>query len=420
VAIDERGGRLLWTGRSTVNAVPLAGGEVTTVFDCCHDLDYKSDLAEGPEAPGNLAIDDVNGRIYVDGGVGGRYIATAPLDASAPSEGLYGLGADNYFGGLAVDPVGGFIYWTSSNEGPWPQGLRIQRAPLDGSGPIELLYHGEGVPLGIAVDAAEGNIYWTEQSWMSGTVQHGEDSIRRAPLDGSGPVETVAATPGPSDIALLRAPLNTGAPVLSGGATVGSELHCGEGTWGGDVHGSFVHRGVAAFGYRWQRNGSDVDRADGATFTPSRPGDYSCVVTATNGAGSVDAPSATRAVSAAPEPPAPGPDPGPVQAPGPAQSLEIGRAFVGRSGSIFVPITSANPTDATLRITFRKPTHGFRTVTRALRLSAGTTRARVTFSRKQRRKLVRIRRLRITASLSTPQGDHLTRTGTLVGTLRLP
>jgi len=396
VAVDPSGGRLLWLDSSSLKAVPLAGGATTTVLNCC------TEESPVPENGSSVAVDDINGRVYFNSGVGGDGVYSAPLDGSAPGALLYGLGVDTYVNDLAVDPVRGFVYWASSNEGP---DRRIQRAPIDGSGPVQLLYRPERVAAGIAVDAAEGNLYWTEP---------GDDAIRRAPLDGSGPVQTVVTTATwPAEIVLLRTPLNTSVPRVSGGTTVGSRLSCDKATWTNeDVHGSFVHRpAISGFTYRWQRDGTDEPGADQPTYTPSRAGAHRCVLTAINSAGASDATSAARIVMAPP------PDPGP------SQTLTLGNAFIGRSGSIFVPVTCVNRVagycDTTLKIVFRKPTHGFRTITRELRLTAGASLTRITLSRKQRRKLLRIRRLRIAVELTNPPGAPVTRGSTLSGGVSL-
>src|SRR5205814_1201657 len=133
VAVDQTGGRLLWFDWATVNAVPLAGGPTTTLFACC-DLSDQLHVPRILEDGDAIAVDDVNGRLYFNGGDGGLTVGSVPLDGSGPSDYLYG-NIDTAGGGVAVDR--GFVYWTTQNEGPYPEGLRIQRAPIDGSGPVE-------------------------------------------------------------------------------------------------------------------------------------------------------------------------------------------------------------------------------------------------------------------------------------------
>jgi PKD domain len=59
---------------------------------------------------------------------------------------------------------------------------------------------------------------------------------------------------------------------------------------------AFLYRAPASFAYQWKRNGSDI--ATGAAFTPTstRAGDYTCIVTATNQAGSTSQTSSVKKV----------------------------------------------------------------------------------------------------------------------------
>ncbi len=70
---------------------------------------------------------------------------------------------------LALDAAGGKLYWTDNGSD------RIQRSNLDGS-QVEDLVTGLRTPLGLALDAAGGKLYWTDS---------GADRIQRADLDGS-------------------------------------------------------------------------------------------------------------------------------------------------------------------------------------------------------------------------------------------
>ena len=63
------------------------------------------------------------------------------------------------------------MYWT--NAGSWD---RIQRADIDGTNVEDLVTTGLVDPVDVALDLAEGKMYWTD---------HGTDKIQRANLDGS-------------------------------------------------------------------------------------------------------------------------------------------------------------------------------------------------------------------------------------------
>ena len=84
------------------------------------------------------------------------------------------------------------MYWT--NNGIIPHS--IWRANLDGSGVEAIVTSGLNTPSGIAVNSAEGKVYWTDAGF--------EDEIQRANLDGSGVEDLVTeGLLGPLAIALL-------------------------------------------------------------------------------------------------------------------------------------------------------------------------------------------------------------------------
>jgi hypothetical protein len=89
-------------------------------------------------------------------------------------------------------------------------------------------------------------------------------------------------------------PRNTVAPAITGTAQVGQTLTVTNGTWAGNS---------ATYAHQWRAAGVNISGATGTTYVPVI-GDIgkiiTCVVTATNGTGSVSATSnATAAVVAA-------------------------------------------------------------------------------------------------------------------------
>ena len=182
---------------------------------------------------------------------------------------------DNQANPIGVAVNAGNIYWTNLNSG------EVRAANLaDVPGTATTLFGGENGPGGVAIDPTANKIYWV--TFFGGAVRAGN-------LDGSvGPSSPSTLFSGQSNPlfpAILKAPVNTGRPNISGGAKTGKELTCENGTWAPDLPGAFLYRAPASFSfYQWKRNGSDI--ATGATFTPNLPGDYTCIVTATNQAGS--------------------------------------------------------------------------------------------------------------------------------------
>ena len=89
-------------------------------------------------------------------------------------------------GGIALDVADGKIYWTES----WDD--KIQRANLDGTN-IEYIVTGLDRPEGIALDVADGKIYW---------INGRTDKIQRANLDGTNIEDIVTGLDSPGGIAL--------------------------------------------------------------------------------------------------------------------------------------------------------------------------------------------------------------------------
>ncbi|GAG02470.1 unnamed protein product, partial [marine sediment metagenome] len=83
------------------------------------------------------------------------------------------------------------MYWTDNDAG------RIQRANLDGSS-IENIIIGLWQPRGIAIDIADGKMYWCEV----GNSPHLVGMVRRANLDGTDIETLVSGLHVPQDIAL--------------------------------------------------------------------------------------------------------------------------------------------------------------------------------------------------------------------------
>jgi hypothetical protein len=101
-------------------------------------------------------------------------------------------------------------------------------------------------------------------------------------------------------IALLHAPLATGAPQVSGGGAIGQSLSCGPGSWGSDLLSAFLYRAPRSFAYQWTVGGVPIAGATASSVIVSSPGDYRCAVTATNAAGSTTQTSAPTTISVPP------------------------------------------------------------------------------------------------------------------------
>jgi hypothetical protein len=101
----------------------------------------------------------------------------------------------------------------------------------------------------------------------------------------------------PRFLAALRAPQGAGAPVASGGGTVGQPLSCSQGGWAADLVGAFLYRAPRTFAFEWLRDGAEIPAATMPAHTPTEPGSYACRVTAANQAGAAAQTSAALQVA---------------------------------------------------------------------------------------------------------------------------
>jgi len=327
VAIDAAAGRIYWANQSDlIRGAPLEGGGTVDTL-----------TFPGPGFPGGVAIDtagwiywanedDWIQRVPLAGG-GGRY----PEKVYGPANGV------KTPSGVAVDPAAGRIYWANNGDNT------IRGGKLTGGGAVDTLYgpaDGVSGPVGVAIDPpataqiisinqeswlyplsgglspavriinwlinhighgrnSGGRIYWTNQIYRG--ANQWDNTILGAPLEGGGTVDTLYSGSGgsvgpivagddqwgsPKFLAVLRAPLGTGAPTISGRGLVLQPFFCSQGDWVADLPGSFLYRAPQSFAYQWMLNGSDIGGATLDAYTPEERGNYSCRVTATNQAGS--------------------------------------------------------------------------------------------------------------------------------------
>jgi DNA-binding beta-propeller fold protein YncE len=321
VAVDPAAAKIYWANESdnTIRGASFAGGGIANSI-------YDSP-ARGVNGPGGVAIDPPAGRIYWTNSEDNT-IRGAPLGGGTASP-LYGA-ADGVSGpaAVAIDPAAARIYWTNFVDNT------IRGAPLAGGGPVATLYgaaDGVSRPIGVAIDppaavritpiinepstftgwlgTAGGRVRNWFLDWLGRTpagriywANDGDNTIRGASLAGGGSVDTLYSGTGqgvnwPRFLAVLRAPLGTGAPAISGGGQLGQRLSCSRGAWAADLVGSFLFRAPQSFTYQWALGGSDISGATLAAYTPTASGSYTCRVIATNRAGSTAQTSAAVAVS---------------------------------------------------------------------------------------------------------------------------
>jgi hypothetical protein len=283
VVVDPAARRIYWSNDSNTTPISYANLDGSGGGD----LNVSGAPVEGPYG---IALDPAGGRIYwTNFGFLGGSIAYAHLDGSGgaqlPVSGSATLDSPL---GLAIDRAAGKIYWANDVPG------KISVANLDGSGSADLNTAGAAVkgPYGVALDPPAGRVYWANT--QGGTISY-------ASLDGSGganfPIEedpkAVANFP-----VLLEEPRATGDPQISAHSGPlarkskppkplfkGQRLECAPNTWAGDLVESGLYRAPLSVGVQWTNQGTPIPGATETSFRTSQVGEYRCLSSAENRAG---------------------------------------------------------------------------------------------------------------------------------------
>jgi sugar lactone lactonase YvrE len=236
LAIDTQAGKIYWSEQTPVSAIRrsnLDGTGVETLttntlypyFDIALDPAagkmyytlyqqlYRADLdganpellidAGYPNTHFGLALDPVAGKLY--------YTEDTYSSAQIKRMNLDGTGVETLVGttrfayDIALDLANGKMYWAERSGG------KIYRANLDGSGKqllLDTLYE----PTELGLDLTEGKMYWTNY------YRH---TVERANLDGSGFETVVTGLPGPISLAVVPVPEPSALALLAGGAVIG-------------------------------------------------------------------------------------------------------------------------------------------------------------------------------------------------------
>ncbi len=282
VAIDAAAGKLYWTdeGGSAIMVASTAGSGT------------PSTLYTDPEAahPTGIAVDSAARKLYwTDEGTG--EIREGALAGGAVKT-LYKEPEGSRPSGIAVASSTSRLYWTDAGSDLGSGTVRD--APLSGSGEAQTLYTDPvgSAPRGLALDAATGAVCWGDP---------GLPALRTGSLTAAGSAQSLfAAEAGPAYPAVLAAPRGEGAPKIAGSAAIGQALTCENGTWASNAPGANFYQAPQTYAYQWQLNGANIAGAQSSSFTPSDEGSYSCVVTATNAAGTAAQASAVAAIKASP------------------------------------------------------------------------------------------------------------------------
>ena len=224
IAVDAAGGKIYWTEQPSattgkIQSADLDGGNVRVVLRAFAGM------------PKGIAVDTANGKLYIANAQG--QVQRLNLDGSGFQSNLIrNLNAPQ---GVAVDAAAGKVYWTETGkirranlDGTVPQnvvtGVGTPASLMIGSVPVEVLIPQSQRPpiywqtagglqsltgatvesfpqavqnaTGLAVDAAAGKVYWTEQTSKT------RGKIRSANLNGTNVRVVKELTSVPMGIAL--------------------------------------------------------------------------------------------------------------------------------------------------------------------------------------------------------------------------
>jgi hypothetical protein len=291
VAIDPTvpGGRIYWAnlnvnGPSSIAFANLNGTGGGT-------LQVDPSFVDHPDA---VAVDPVGGRVYW---ANSDTIAFANL-ADGSGAGLVHTGPATTSGidGIAVDVTAGRIYWTNGgNDSVSFADLANTGAASDVGGDLDTTGAPLEGPRGIAVDPVAGRVYWGNAHAISYA------NLNDTGHGGQVMTGTLASSVSHA-LALLVAPRSTAAPVVSGGTPLGSSLSCSQGSWAPDFVAASIFEAPQSFSYQWSRDGTDIPGATQPAVTAGAAGSYSCRVTAHgyDGTGDTMATSGPHAVTPPP------------------------------------------------------------------------------------------------------------------------
>lgn len=193
VHLDASARTLYWCDRNRgqIEKTNLPGGTISIAIDNA-----------APSGPYFMDFEQNTNKIYW-GDFSGGAIYRADPDGSNRETLLTG---NNNTRGIRVDPLDQMLYWVNRDD------KQIHRAPLSafdaGTIPlthpsVETLYEGLDTPHGLTIDIPARKLYWADTGSNLG-LGLGGNAVSRGDLDGSTPVEVIAAGDQPWDVELDR------------------------------------------------------------------------------------------------------------------------------------------------------------------------------------------------------------------------
>jgi hypothetical protein len=315
LAIDQTTRRIYWANH---NALPGATADRGISYVSLDDptnaalAGFIVPASQATSSPRGITLDLEHQRVYWTN-VSNSSLGYAPLPGASGGNGTFTVtGTVSQAQGIAVDldSTPERLFWT--NGAGDTADLRLKVADL--AEPFDPNITGVAHPItGVtggglrtpAIDALANRIYWAN----SATNQVSHANLDAAGGNGANLTTASGTVNSPDGVSILRKPKPVSPPSISGTSTVGSTLSCSTGVWAPDQPNGSLYRVPASIGYQWTVNTVPISGATGSTHTPSSAGDYRCVATAANFAGSSTQTSSALTVSAAPTTATPTPTP---------------------------------------------------------------------------------------------------------------
>jgi len=247
------------------------------------------------DEPYRLGYDPASGKVFWSDEIGSTDIIAFAFVNGSGGGTLDLSGAPEFKGanGFTVDSAAGRLYWTD--------GEHLDYVSVNGGsgGAVDLTGADVRQPYGLALDPANGTVYWGNYDKDEGENAGAIGFVRLSGGGGSITPSPSAPVKGPQDPVIVKSPAGTGLPAIARDAKNRARLTCSDGAWGADAPGGNVYQAPNALAYQWLRNGKAASGATAATLSAKSAGKYSCVVTGSNPVGSASQTSAAVKVMAA-------------------------------------------------------------------------------------------------------------------------
>ncbi len=280
ISIDPETQTLYWANDDSPGSIGFAfvnetGGGI---------LAQEGETGAHVQQPSRIAIDMLHHRLYWwnEGSDEFSWVTTSGLFGGNLSTPGLGFSQAGKMGGIAVEPFSTpqELYFVNNEA----EGI-YHTDPVLGGEPERILgaygEHNTAEPIGLAFDEIGEKFYWAN----SGIDSEPSKAIGTATVFGHPANVSVfpeAPIHSPVFAAILKEPNALSLPQLS---VSGTTMSCASGEWEGDHPGASVFAAPTSSSFQWRKGSALIGGANGASFTATESGSYSCEVIAENAAG---------------------------------------------------------------------------------------------------------------------------------------